>query len=353
MASSSKRPRSTIAPPSTSHLSYLLDPNLASTFEKFSTYDILQDRFVQFQDLQNYEVDTLFEASGLINLLSCDNMTPCFPFLVKLFYTNMTYTNPPQPNAIMSSVKNVPIKFSPQRLGNILTIPHTGLALKSIKIDNEEVIAKMLNPGVDVKPGLNATNLQPQARIISRILSWSMIPKSGSYSYISMTLLKCTYAILAGLNVNWAKIIYDNMTKPTSSTLYHGSFLTKVFQAFKIDVMSERIDVLPNTPYFDKVALSRMSLPYDPNQQEYGSGGEEEEEEEEHVEVESPPIEEPQNVDNTVDYSDLVNRVERMSTTQDRLVASHYVMQYQISHMRESQDELLRRFNQQFPPPPQ
>ena len=114
MASSSKRPRSIIAPLSTSHLSYLLDPNLASTFEKFSTYDILQDRFVQFQDLQNYEVDTLFEASGLINLLFCDNMTPCFPFLVKLFYTNMTYTNPPQPNAIMSSVKNVPIKFSPQ-----------------------------------------------------------------------------------------------------------------------------------------------------------------------------------------------------------------------------------------------
>ena len=138
------------------------------------------------------------------------------------------------------------------------------------------------------------------------------------------------------------------MTKPTSSTIYHESFLTKVFQAFKIDVMSERMDVLPNTPYFDKVALSRMSLPYDPNQQEYRSGGEEEE----HVEVESPPIEEPQNVDNTVDYSDLVNRVERMSTTQDRLVASHYVMQYQISHKRESQDELLRRFNQQFPPPP-
>jgi len=167
----------------------------------------------------------------------------------------MTFTNPPQAMAIMSSVKNVPIKFSPQRLGNILTIPHTGLALKSIKLDNEGVIQNMLNPEIHIKPGLNATDLQPQARIISRILSWSIIPKSGSYSYISMTLLKCTYAILAGLNVNWSKIIYDNMTKPSSSSLLYESFLTKVFQAFKVDVLSET-DVLPNTIYFDRSALS-------------------------------------------------------------------------------------------------
>ena len=160
MASSSKRSRST-SDPSQSHLRYLLNPELNSTFERFSTYDISQDMFVSFIDLQNYEIDTLFESTGLVNLLSSDNMFPCFPFLVKLFYTNMTTTKPPENRAILSSFRNVLIKFSPHRLGMILGIPSTGLFLSSIKITDEGVIANMLYPGVQVKLGLNATDLKP------------------------------------------------------------------------------------------------------------------------------------------------------------------------------------------------
>ena len=134
-ASSSKRPRSSVDP-SNIHLRYLNNSQLASHFEQLSTYDIIQDRFVNFLDLQNYEIDTLFEASGLINLLSFDNMTPYFPFLVKLFYTNMSVSTPPDPQAIISSVKNIPIKFTTHRLGTILTIPNIGISLKSVKLDN-------------------------------------------------------------------------------------------------------------------------------------------------------------------------------------------------------------------------
>jgi hypothetical protein len=109
-----------------------------------------------------------------------------------------------------------------------------------------------------------------------------------------------------------------------------------------------------------------MSLPFDPYDQDSENEEEEEEEDEEQIQVESPPHE-PPHVDQSVDYTDLVNRVQNLSTnqerfslTQDRLVASHYVMQHQLSNIRENQAEMMRyqeemmnRFNQQFPPPPQ
>lgn len=265
-------------------MSYLNNPTLSTKFDNFSTYDIQQDRFVNFLDLQNYDIDTLFEESGLANLLSIDNMTPCFPYLVKLFYTNMSTTSPPQTTAITSNVMNHPIRFSTPILGNILGIPHIGSSLKSIQMNNPEVLARMLYPNRQVKLGLNSIqDLRPQARIISRILSWSIIPKSGSYSYVSMNLLKATYGIMAEININWARVIYDNLTKPSSKTLNHGNFLTSIFKHFG--------------------------------------------------------------------YDDLCDRVQRLSTTQDRLVASHYVMQYQLSSIRDDQREMLRRFNEQFPPP--
>jgi hypothetical protein len=127
------------------------------------------------------------------------------------------------------------------------------------------------------------------------------------------------------------------------------------------------MDVLPNTPFFDRNALSRMSLPYDPDQQESGSEVEEEEEAKEEEEEEVNVAHSPQQAPPNVEYEDLITRVqqlstnqERFSTTQDRLVASHYVMQYQLSSIRDNQTEMMRqqmemmrRFNDQFPPPPQ
>ena len=171
MASSSKRQRTTRVPPQEQpqpqaqpqpqtpmnlHLSYLNNPILSTKFDKLSTYDIQQDRFVNFQDLQNYDIDTLFEESGIQNLLSFHNLTPCFPYLVKLFYTNMETTTPPQSPALTSNVMNHPIIFQCPRLGNILGVPHVGNSLKSIKMDNPEVLARMLFPDRLPIPGLNA-----------------------------------------------------------------------------------------------------------------------------------------------------------------------------------------------------
>ena len=98
-SSSSKRQRSSVNP-TNAHLQYLISPNNAKKIERLSSYHILQDRFVKFQDFSEYELSNLLESTGLYTLFSKDNSLACYPFLVKLFYTNMTFSAPPSPRAI-------------------------------------------------------------------------------------------------------------------------------------------------------------------------------------------------------------------------------------------------------------
>jgi hypothetical protein len=160
---------------------------------------------------------------------------------------------------------------------------------------------------------------------------------------------------MAELNINWARVIFDNLQKPTSRTLHHGCFLTTIFKYFNVNFFTEGLEVQPHLPYFDRAALSRMSLPYDPNDSDLEpqeeQGEEEEEEQAQAQQQQAPPPQHP-------GYDDIINRVNNLSMTQDRLVASHYVMQHQLSSMRDDQREMLeyqremmRCFNEHFPPP--
>jgi hypothetical protein len=112
---------------------------------------------------QNYDIDTYFDETGLQNLLNFDNQNPCLPYLVKLFYTNMENSIPPQPTAITSNVLNKHITFQIPTLGRILGIPHSGSSLKAIKMNNEEILGKMLYPDIKPDHGLNSNTLRPEA----------------------------------------------------------------------------------------------------------------------------------------------------------------------------------------------
>jgi hypothetical protein len=207
-------------------------------------------------------------------------------------------------------------------------------------MDNVGVIKNIIISRHKFKPGISANSLQPWARLIARIFAYNIIPKTGSYTYISNDLLKCVYAVMAGLDVNWARVIYDNLCKPCTANLPHGNFLTHVFNAFHVPLNTE-VEKLPLAVIFDKKVLKRMGIPRNPNDELILSGEEEEEDE---------PINDPVSEDENVDYANLV---QNLSTIQDRLVASHYVMQYQLSNIRENQEMMLKMFNEQFPPPPQ
>ena len=64
---------------------------------------------------------------------------------------------------------------------------------------------------------------------------------------------------MAGLEVNWAKIIFYTLIKDHTSFLPYGAFLSHVFQKFHIDLASETSVVKVFEP-FDRVVLHRMKL---------------------------------------------------------------------------------------------
>ena len=64
---------------------------------------------------------------------------------------------------------------------------------------------------------------------------------------------------MAGLEVNWAKIIFDTLVKDHTSFIPYGAFLSHVFRKFHIDLASETSVVKVFEP-FDRVVLHRMKL---------------------------------------------------------------------------------------------
>ena len=66
---------------------------------------------------------------------------------------------------------------------------------------------------------------------------------------------------MAGLKVNWADVIFDNIKKRRSTFLPYGAFLTFNFMKFKVDLKNE-INVVSHFELFDYTVLLRMKIPF-------------------------------------------------------------------------------------------
>ena len=64
---------------------------------------------------------------------------------------------------------------------------------------------------------------------------------------------------MAGLDVNWAKIIFDTLVKDHTSFLPYGAFLSHMFRKFHINLDSETSVIKVFEP-FDRAVLHRMKL---------------------------------------------------------------------------------------------
>ena len=76
---------------------------------------------------------------------------------------------------------------------------------------------------------------------------------------------------MVGLEVNCAKIIFDNLVKDHTSFLLYGALLSHVFRKFHIDLAFETSVIKVFEP-FDRVVLHRMKLydfPHPPPQPQH------------------------------------------------------------------------------------
>jgi len=186
-----------------------------------------------------YDIAFVLQNSSLYTIFFTKSRQGYYPFFIHLFYTNLTYEDNDDNVHIYSLVKGFHIKLSLKSLGRILSIPYHGLSFNDIDMNDDEVLSNIFLLG----QGLQMTNtkLKIVPCLIGRILSYNICPKTVSYNYYSHDLTTYVYAIMAGLEVNWAKIIFDNIIKEHTSFLPFGAFLSHLFQKFKIDLASEKV----------------------------------------------------------------------------------------------------------------
>ena len=79
-------------------------------------------------------------------MFSTDSRQGYYPFLIHLFYTNLTYEDNDENVHIYSMVKCVNIKLSPKSLGHIFSVPYHGQSINDINMDDAEVLSNMFLP---------------------------------------------------------------------------------------------------------------------------------------------------------------------------------------------------------------
>jgi hypothetical protein len=125
-------------------------------------------------------------------------------------------------------------------------------------MNNQDILNNhIFLPGKGFPMVTNKLRLIP--RLVSRILSYNMIPKTGSFDHMSAELSVATYAIMANIKVNWASVMFDGLKRIPSTFHPFGCFLTIIFAHFKVDLESEKT-VIEYNEIMDRTMVTRMKL---------------------------------------------------------------------------------------------
>ena len=69
---------------------FLKNPALEDDFLRISSLEILPGRFVKYEDFNDYDIVSYLQNCGLYHMFSTDSRQGYYPFLIHLFYTNLT-----------------------------------------------------------------------------------------------------------------------------------------------------------------------------------------------------------------------------------------------------------------------
>src|SRR5436190_11666150 len=147
-----------------------------------------------------------------------------------MFYANLQRER--NKNKLVSNIHRVQVIVTLRELGEILEIPYSGMRLEEVEVKDDmykDMITKPNSPSkVDYK------HLTSLGKIISRIVSYNILPKTGSYTHISNDQFKAMYAIVKHLEVNWARVIYEFIKTKPSHFLAFPKSIIKLLKANKI-----------------------------------------------------------------------------------------------------------------------
>jgi hypothetical protein len=238
---------------------YLRDSSLIPRFNKYRALDIFPGRYVNFGDFGEFQLHNYFKNAGLYELCSHDSLVPYYPSLIYLFYTNIQVDETiTRGKVILSLVKGMKLRLTPTMLEDILHIPNTGIPLHNVVMNDRDILNNhIFLPGKSLP--MQNNKLRPLPRLVCRILAYNLIPKTGSFDYISSELAVATYAIMANIKVNWAMVVFENLQRVPSTFHPFGCMLTRIFTHFKVDLASEKVMISFNE-IIDRTTYARMKL---------------------------------------------------------------------------------------------
>ena len=97
--------------------------------QKFAQRKVVLGRSINFSQLQYFEFEGLFSQMGQLPVVTI--FEPIFPTLVRAFYSRVTYG---VGGPIMSTIRGVEIRLSPESICCIFDIPSVGLQVYEFKV---------------------------------------------------------------------------------------------------------------------------------------------------------------------------------------------------------------------------
>ena len=222
---------------------YPIDKFLSSkTEEIYNSYVAsiwVPTRYIKFLDfsLKAFPLDDILKASSLYDIWHQDNYVPYCEDLVKQFHCNKHLGTNGDEKVLSSWVNGHEIYVKTSTLHSLFRIPGDGLDLAEIVMDDPVVLSKLcLKPPPLLDSALLKSKMTNIAKIICIIFSWNLIIRRGGRDQPSHLQTVAVYAILAGLHVNWADTLLENLG--TTDSLGHTLVISRLLCHFNVDMSS-------------------------------------------------------------------------------------------------------------------
>ena len=150
--------------------------------------------------------------------------------IIAMFYANLQREE--NTDKLIFTVHRVQVIITVRELGEILEIPFNGIRLEELEVKDDRYRDMITKPNSPSK--VEYKHLTSLGKIIARIVSYNILPKTGSYTHISNDQFKAMYAIVKHTKVNWARVIYEIIKTKPSHFLSFSKTIIKLLKANKI-----------------------------------------------------------------------------------------------------------------------
>nr|CAN62461.1 hypothetical protein VITISV_035912 [Vitis vinifera] len=235
--------------------------------QKFAQRKVVPGRSVNFSQLQHFGFEGLFGRMGWLPIVTISE--PVFPTLVRAFYSRATYG---LGGPVLSTVRGVEIRLSPESICRILDIPSVGLRVYEAKawptvsgFEPREVVQRLCglaDPQGMGKP--SAHSLTVTSRVLHHMICSILLPHGGHRDEVSYLEAFIIDSILTGRRIHVGYLMMMHMISCVESStrvLPYDRFLTRAFKDVGVD-LSRKTDFEAPTTYdtYDEQSLGRMKF---------------------------------------------------------------------------------------------